>query len=121
MRTGRCPKIYVRLKECTVFTFLMEGYGKNWAHSEVQSERLRDSGQKYSWISKQNKKGEIYSFFFFLNWKCGQILEEVVQSGCEISIHGDLQSSTGDDPEQPALTVSALSYVCVCVRGKGLG
>lgn len=43
----------------------MEGYGKNWAHSEVQSERLRDSGQKYSWISKQNKKGEIYSFFFF--------------------------------------------------------
>lgn len=46
----------------------------------------------------------------------GQILEEVVQRDCEISIFGDIQSSAEGGPEQPALTVPALS-VCVWRRG----
>lgn len=49
----------------------------------------------------------------------GQILEEVFQRSCEISFFGDFQSSVGDDPEQPAQTVSP-SSVCVWQRGFGL-
>lgn len=61
----------------------------------------------------------MFGSFFSPYQEGGQILEELVERDCEISIFGDIRSSTGDGPEQPALTVPALS-VHVWQRGFGL-
>ncbi|KAK4826018.1 hypothetical protein QYF61_003839 [Mycteria americana] len=41
----------------------------------------------------------------------GQTLEQVAQSGCGVSIFGDIQNPTGCSPEQAVLTASALTRV----------
>lgn len=48
---------------------------------------------------------EICPFFFFsfFNHKVSQILDQLAQNGCGISILGSSQKSTGHGPEQPAL------------------